>query len=77
MQILKYKRYEFEKRSILMKIFLNIIIIIALVAVTFFGLGPVLLADGSKTERLLTLLVVLALYFLLVLALKWVKKRYR
>ncbi|HHW67628.1 MAG: hypothetical protein PWP07_460 [Epulopiscium sp.] len=60
-----------------MKIFLNIIIIIALVAVTFFGLGPVLLADGSKTERLLTLLVVLALYFLLVLALKWVKKRYR
>jgi hypothetical protein len=77
MQILKYKRYEFEKRSILMKIFLNIIIIIALVAVTFFGLGPVLLADGSKTERLLTLLVVLALYFLLVLALRWVKKRYR
>ncbi|MBM7684352.1 DUF6954 family protein [Defluviitalea raffinosedens] len=60
-----------------MKIFLNIIITIALVAVTFFGLGPVLLADGSKTERLLTLLVVLALYFLLVLALKWVKKRYR
>ncbi|MBZ4667206.1 MAG: hypothetical protein JG775_358 [Defluviitaleaceae bacterium] len=60
-----------------MKIFLNIIIIIALVAVTFFGLGPVLLADGSKTERLLTLLVVLALYFLLVLALRWVKKRYR
>jgi len=46
------------------------------IVVTLFGLGPVLLADGTRTERFFTLLVVISLYFLLTLALKWVKKRY-
>lgn len=30
--------------------------------ITFFGLGPVLLADGSRGERAITLLAVLLLY---------------
>lgn len=30
--------------------------------VTFFGLGPVLFADGSFSERMLTLLVVIVIY---------------
>ena len=30
--------------------------------ITFLGLGPVLMADGTSGERILTLLVVLGLY---------------
>lgn len=41
----------------------------------FFGIGPVLLADGSMTERLITLLVVLVLFGLWGFALRyWMKK---
>ena len=36
--------------------------IIALVLITFFGLGPVLFADGTTTERVNTLWVVILLY---------------
>ncbi len=36
------------------------------ILVTFFGLGPVLLADGSLNERILTLVVVILIYLLLV-----------
>ncbi len=41
-----------------------VVIVFALLfaLVTFFGLGPVLIADGSTQERMLTLLVVLLLY---------------
>lgn len=41
-----------------------VVIVFALLfaLVTFFGLGPVLIADGSIQERMLTLLVVLLLY---------------
>ncbi|NLK97453.1 DUF6954 family protein [Defluviitalea saccharophila] len=60
-----------------MKIVLDIVIIIGFIVVTFFGLGPVLFADGSRLERLITLLVVICLYVLLTLAFKWVKKRYK
>lgn len=44
-----------------------IVIIFALLfaLVTFFGLGPVLIADGTTQERLLTLLIVLLLYVIL------------
>ncbi|TLS35758.1 DUF6954 family protein [Pseudalkalibacillus caeni] len=51
------------------KLILLILLICAYIAVTFFGLGPVLLADGSQSERFLTLLVILALYGLLTLIL--------
>ncbi|HWO78229.1 MAG TPA: hypothetical protein VNM69_20370 [Bacillus sp. (in: firmicutes)] len=30
--------------------------------ITYFGLGPVLLADGTAGERILTLFVVLGIY---------------
>lgn len=40
----------------------------------FFGLGPVLMADGSRIERLLTFVVVLLLYLLLGFAFKYIKK---
>jgi hypothetical protein len=30
--------------------------------ITFFGLGPVLLADGSTSERIITFLIVVVLY---------------
>jgi len=40
-------------------------IFIVFALVTFFGLGPVLLADGPMNERLMTLLVVVLLYVVL------------
>ena len=55
-----------------MKILFFTFISIAFLLVTFFGLGPVLLADGTFTERMLTLLVVLLLYFFL----GWICKRF-
>lgn len=45
-----------------MKTFLNILIIIGFFLVSFFGLGPVLFADGAIGERLITLLIVVFLY---------------
>jgi hypothetical protein len=48
-----------------MKVLFYIVLAIAFIVVTFFGLGPVILADGSMGERLITLLVVLLLYLLL------------
>jgi len=47
------------------KILFFTFIIAAFLLVTFFGLGPVLMADGTFAERMLTLLIVLVLYFLL------------
>ncbi|UTW69474.1 hypothetical protein KHA80_22315 [Anaerobacillus sp. HL2] len=39
-----------------------------------FGLGPVLLADGSTEERIATLGVVIVIYIILTLPLmKWIK----
>jgi len=47
------------------------------VLVTLFGLGPVLLADGSMNERMLTLAVVILLYIGItaILAIAWRKGR--
>ena len=41
-----------------------IVLIVLTILLTFFGIGPVLFADGSMKERLLTLLVVLVCYVL-------------
>lgn len=61
-----------------MKGFVYIVFIIAYVLVTFFGIGPVLMADGSMTERIITLIIVLIIYalltFTLILILKKIKK---
>lgn len=41
------------------------ILVILTILVTFFGLGPVLFADGTNRERMNTLLIVLACYLLI------------
>jgi hypothetical protein len=48
-----------------MKIYFYVLIGIAFILITFFGVGPVLMADGSTNERLVTLFVVILLYMLL------------
>ncbi|MGN7760711.1 DUF6954 family protein [Paenibacillus sp. 22594] len=44
---------------------------------TFFGLGPVLFADGSAKERTLTLIVVLVIYAAITVWLRFILKRLR
>ena len=59
-----------------MNILFGIIILAAFLLVTFFGLGPVLLADGSTSERLATLAVVVIIYAVLVtITVVFIKKR--
>ncbi|AIQ51981.1 DUF6954 family protein [Paenibacillus sp. FSL R7-0331] len=43
--------------------------------VTFFGIGPVLFADGDPAERIMTLIAVLLIYILLTLVLRQILKR--
>lgn len=38
--------------------------------ITFFGLGPVLFADGSNKERIITALIVIILYILTTLVVR-------
>jgi hypothetical protein len=42
-----------------------VILILLLLVVTLFGLGPVIYADGTDTERMITFLVVVALYMVI------------
>jgi hypothetical protein len=58
-----------------MKIVLRIVFGIAFLLVAFFGLGPVLMADGMPGERMLTLIVVLGVFALLYVVYKWTMKR--
>jgi hypothetical protein len=58
-----------------MKIVLRIVFAIAFLLVAFFGLGPVLMADGMPGERTLTLIVVLLIFAALFVVYKWLKKR--
>ncbi|MDF2519443.1 MAG: hypothetical protein K0R84_71 [Clostridia bacterium] len=44
-------------------------------ALIFFGLGPVLFADGSIQERLITLAIVASLFVLLTLLLRRLLRR--
>ncbi|MDF2542182.1 MAG: hypothetical protein K0S47_1900 [Herbinix sp.] len=57
------------------KTLLNILLILLVLLITFFGLGPVLFADGVWSERLNTLLVVVALYIILIFGFYYVNKR--
>jgi hypothetical protein len=43
--------------------------------VSFFGIGPILMADGSMQERLFTLLTVVVIYTVLTLLFRWLLKR--
>ncbi|MEH7115320.1 hypothetical protein V7124_23630 [Neobacillus niacini] len=62
-----------------MKFLIHAIFIILFLLLTFFGLGPVLYADGVIQERLWTAAVVVALYALLAFlysrAIKWINKK--
>lgn len=53
----------------------NLLFLTAFLLVTFFGIGPVLLADGSMQERLFTLLLVLLILTGLLLLFHYVKSR--
>jgi hypothetical protein len=44
------------------RVLLYVLFAILYLLTTFFGLGPVLFADGSAKERILTLIVVLLIY---------------
>jgi hypothetical protein len=58
-----------------MKIVLRIVFGIAFLLVAFFGLGPVLMADGMPGERTLTLIVVLLIFAVLYVVYRWLMKR--
>ena len=53
--------------------------IVLLLLVTFFGVGPVVFADGVIQERLLTALIVLIIYLILLYLyrkfIKWTAKK--
>lgn len=53
---------------------LYVILAAGFILVTFFGLGPVLLADGSAGERIITLIAVIILYIALILVFIRVRK---
>jgi hypothetical protein len=57
-----------------MRILFYIAISIVFILVTFFGMGPVLFADGQIGERLVTLLVVVLIYLLLGYIIVWFRK---
>ncbi|MBO1264107.1 hypothetical protein J3A84_03485 [Proteiniclasticum sp. SCR006] len=44
------------------KVIVDILFVALFLLITFFGIGPVLFADGSDRERLITFLVVLFIY---------------
>ncbi|MDM5333736.1 hypothetical protein QUF56_10905 [Ureibacillus composti] len=48
-----------------MKWLVYLIFIILYIMVTFFGLGPVLMADGSSQERFITFVVVVIIYIVI------------
>jgi hypothetical protein len=63
----------------LMKFLVHAFFIILILLVTFFGLGPVLYADGVIQERVWTAIVVVVLYALVGIlysrAIKWINKK--
>jgi hypothetical protein len=60
-----------------MKVLAYVFIAVAFILVTFFGLGPVLLADGGFGERMITLAIVLGLYAVLIILFRNIRKKNR
>lgn len=60
-----------------MKVLAYVFIAVAFILVTFFGLGPVLLADGGFGERIITLAIVLGLYAVLIILFRNIRKKNR
>ncbi|MBM6617662.1 DUF6954 family protein [Bacillus suaedaesalsae] len=50
---------------------------ILVVLIMFFGLGPVLLADGSEQERIITLAIVLLLFVAISISIKILLKKFK
>ncbi|NLX62233.1 MAG: hypothetical protein GXZ06_06990 [Tissierellia bacterium] len=55
----------------------NTVFIILFALVTFFGIGPVLMADGTLKERLITLGIIIIIYIILALAFRYWRKKVR
>lgn len=58
-----------------MRTVIHIIFIALLALITFFGIGPVLLADGVMSERLITLFIVIFLYIFIIAVYRGMLKR--
>lgn len=58
-----------------MKLLGYIVWFILFALVTFFGVGPVLFADGPPQERLVTSVIVILIYVLLVMFWRWLRRR--
>lgn len=58
-----------------MKVLAYIFISVAFILITFFGLGPVLLADGGLGERMITLAIVLGLYLVLIILFRNIRRK--
>ena len=61
----------------MMKKIIYIVLILLLLLVTLFGLGPVLYADGTDTERMVTLVIVLALYAVILITFYVIRTRWK
>jgi hypothetical protein len=63
----------------IVKFLVHALFIILILLVTFFGLGPVIYADGVIQERIWTATIVVAIYALLAIlysrVIKWMKKK--
>ncbi|MDR7870876.1 MAG: hypothetical protein RIN55_08465 [Tissierellaceae bacterium] len=55
----------------LIKIIGYIVFVTLFLYVTFFGVGPVLFADGTIQERLLTVGIIIIVYIVLVAVFRW------
>ncbi|AOT68607.1 DUF6954 family protein [Geosporobacter ferrireducens] len=58
------------------KILVYTLFAVLFLLLTFFGMGPVMLADGDIGERALTFIAVLCGYTLLLGTFRWWRKRY-
>lgn len=46
----------------MLKVIGHIVFICLFLLITFFGIGPVVFADGSMKERIITLIIVILIY---------------
>ena len=61
----------------MMKTLGDILFSVLFLLVTFFGIGPVLLADGSMSERIITLVIVIIIYIILIVLFRYWRKKIR
>lgn len=59
-----------------MRLLIIVISTVLFLLLTFFGFGPVLFADGSMQERIITAAIVVILMFGVALATKWGLKKF-